>query len=142
VLSPSLPEDDYSLVIRTDFSDDTAWDHVCRLIQEPQTDYGFQASVECISDRACSGLMPRNVASVLPSNSQRPFVFLVDAKAIALHEHSVLVVDLLEEPGRSFRVIPSEAWGIENNLRLGNMGFAEFSESLDTDGVFRGFPQS
>ena len=142
MLSSRLPEEDYSLVIRTDFTDDMAWDHVCQLIQLPQTEDAFQASVECISDSSLAGLMPQKVASVLPSGSRRPFVFLVDAKAIADREHSVLVVDLLEEPGRFFRVIPSEAWGIENNLRLANMDFSEFFGSLDDDGVFRGFPQS
>lgn len=142
MLHPKLPEDDYSLVIRTAFSDDASWEHVCKLIQEPQTEDGFQACVECISDKACSGVTPGEVATFLPAGSQRAFVFLVDTVAIAHHEHAVLVVDLLENPGRSFRVVPSEAWSVENNLRLANMDFAEFAESVDTDGVFRGFPQS
>jgi hypothetical protein len=67
---------------------------------------------------------------------------LVDTKALADHEHPVLVVDLQEDPGRSFRVVPSEAWGVENNLRLANMDFAEFADSVDEDGVFRGFPEA
>jgi hypothetical protein len=140
VLCPKLPEYDYSLVIRTDFSDEVAWEHVCKLIQEPQTEDGFQASVECISDKACLGITAEKVASILPTGSQRSFVFLVDTKAFADHEHPVLVVDLQEDPGRSFRVVPSEAWGVENNLRLANMDFAEFADSVDEDGVFRGFP--
>jgi hypothetical protein len=110
-------------------------------MQAPQTENAFQASVECISDKSCAGLTPQTVASVLPTGSQRAFVFLVDAEAIADPEHPVLVVDLIEEPGRSFRVVPSEAWGVENNLRLANMDFEEFAESADSDGVFRGFPQ-
>jgi len=142
VLRPKLPEDDYSLVIRTDFSDEAAWAHVCKSIQEPQTENNFQASVECISDKACLGVAPEKVASILPRNSQRSFAFLVDTEAIAHHEHPVLVVDLLEDPGRSFRVIPSEAWGVENNLRLANMDFAEFADAVDQDGVFRGFPEA
>jgi hypothetical protein len=48
-------------------------------------------------------------------------------------------MDLHREPGRTFRVIPSEVWGIENNLWLANMEFAEFADSVDPDGIFRGF---
>ncbi len=111
-------------------------------MQEPQTDDGFRAYVECISDVSCDGLLPENVASVLPADSQRSFVFLVDSVAISNKEHPVLVVDLYENPGRTFRVIPSEAWGVENNLQLANMDFSDFAVSVDSDGVFRGFPRS
>ena len=51
-------------------------------------------------------------------------------------------MDLLGEPGRTFRVIPSEIWGVENNLSIANMGFEEFADAVDSDGVFRGFPQA
>lgn len=139
MLRPRLPESECSLVIRTDFSDEAAWERICDLIQQPRTDEGFQASVECISDPSCSRLTPHGVASVLPSDSERTFVFLVDTRAVTDPEHPVLVVDLLEDPGRSFRVIPAEAWGVENNLRLANMDFADFAESVDEDHVFRGF---
>jgi hypothetical protein len=80
------------------------------------------------------------VTTVLPPDSQRPFVFLVDAEAVRDPEHAVLVVDLLEEPGRTFRVIPSEAWGVENNLRIANVDFADFADATDDRGVFRGYP--
>jgi hypothetical protein len=48
---------------------------------------------------------------------------------------------VIEGPGRTFRVIPSEAWGVENNLSISNMGFAEFADAVDDRGVFRGFPR-
>jgi len=53
--------------------------------------------------------------------SGQSFVFIADRFAITNREHPVLVVDLVEEPGRTFRVVPSEAWGVENNLSLANM---------------------
>jgi hypothetical protein len=140
MIQPKLPDYDYSLVIRTDFSDDAAWGQLCTAIQEPQIEHQFRASMECISDKACSGLAPKMVASELPPSSQRPFVFLVDSHTISQPDNPVLVVDLLDEPGRTFRVIPSEAWGVENNLRLANMDFADFADAVDSDGVFRGFP--
>jgi len=54
-------------------------------------------------------------------------------------EHPILVVDLWETPGRTFRVIPARMWSVENNLSLANMDFHEFAESAGADGVFRGF---
>jgi hypothetical protein len=50
-------------------------------------------------------------------------------------------VDLFEEPGRAFRLIPSEMWAVENNLSIANMDFAEFADAVDADDVFRGFSQ-
>jgi hypothetical protein len=67
------------------------------------------------------------------------FVFVADGAAVSEPEHPILVLDLAEEPGRTFRVIPSEAWGVENNLPIANMGFDEFADAVDPDGVFRGF---
>jgi hypothetical protein len=32
-------------------------------------------------------------------------------------------------------------WGVENNLSVSNMGFEEFADKVDQDGVFRGFPE-
>jgi hypothetical protein len=142
MLQPKLPAYDHSLVVRTDFSDDAAWERVCQAIQAPRTEHAFRASVECISDRACANLAPELLASVLPNDPHRSFAFLVDSTTIAQPDQSLVVVDLSEQPGRTFRVIPSEAWAVENNLRLANMSFDEFAECVGADGVFRGFPNA
>jgi hypothetical protein len=39
-------------------------------------------------------------------------------------------------------VIPTELWSVENNLALGNMDFKDFAQSVDADGVFRGWPKT
>jgi hypothetical protein len=36
-------------------------------------------------------------------------------------------------------MVATEFWGIENNLSIANMFFSEFADSVDDDGVFRGF---
>ncbi len=138
MIQPTLPDYDYSLVIRTDFSDDAGWQTICRLVKAPQPPYGFQAAVECIDASECEGLTPETIRSVLPPAYQTSVVFLVDARTVAQPDHPVLVVDL-SEGVRTFRVIPSEAWAVENNLRIANMSFEDFAEVLDDDGVFRGF---
>ena len=54
-------------------------------------------------------------------------------------EPTVTVVDRYGVPGRSFRVVLPEVWGVENNLRLANMDFEDFLRAVGSDGVFRGF---
>jgi len=143
VLQPKLPVEDYSLVIRTDFSDDAAWQSICKALQATYTDAryqtadGFQANVQCISNEACAGLTPEAVWSLLPDGFEGLFIFIVDSKTISNSEHPVLVADFGEEPGQTFRVIPSAAWAVENNLRLANMGFEDFEAQLGADGILR-----
>ena len=76
MLTPKLPAYDYSLLIRTDFSSDSAWEQICCEVQEPQTENQFSASVECISDEVCAGQEPAAVKSLLPKDSNRPFIFM------------------------------------------------------------------
>ena len=64
---------------------------------------------------------------------------MVDREAVSNPEFPILVVDLLREPGRGFRAIPSTIQSIENNLSITNMVFSEFANAVAADGVFRGF---
>jgi hypothetical protein len=132
-----IPETTHAAVIRTDFSDDAAWTAVCDQIRAPSGD--FMATVDCVSDRAFEGVTPTQVAELVRPDSRHTFLFLVDHDTISDPEHPVVVVDLYDRPGRSFRVVPSEMWGVENNLSLANMDFEEFADAVDADGVFRGF---
>ena len=132
-----IPETTNALVLRTDFSDDAAWATICDRIQAPSGD--FMANVDCVSDPAFDGVTPSEIAELVRPGSRHTFLFLVDQRTVDDPEHAVVVVDLHDEPGRSFRVIPSEMWGVENNLSLANMDFDEFADSAGADGVFRGF---
>jgi len=136
-----LPESGKSLLLRTDFSDDVAWTALCEAAQLT-TEEGFQARVDCISDPAYDGLTVEQLVALAPAGGHHSFVFIVDRLALTHSERPVLVVDLYDEPGRTFRVVPREMWGVENNLSLSNMDYIEFAESADPDGVFRGFPRS
>jgi hypothetical protein len=135
-----LPNTEHSLVLRTDFSDDAAWEALCAAIQEPSEE-GFKAFVDCISDPAYAGLTVKQLVALSAKGSDCSFVFVADRTALSDPERPVLVVDLYDEPGRTFRVIPREMWGVENNLSIANMDFHEFADHAEPDGVFRGFPQ-
>jgi hypothetical protein len=126
------------LVLRTDFSDDAAWESISSALQAESAD-GFRSIVTCVSDRQYDGLtVERLISTVLEGNHS--FVFIVDPIALTHPERPILVVDLHEEPGRTFRVIPGAMWGVENNLSLANMDFGELAASVDPDGIFRGVP--
>ncbi len=133
------PKTGNSLVLRTDFLDDAAWDSICAAIRAPVGE--FQAYVDCLSDPEYDGMTAEQLTMLSPTASHS-FVFIVDRLALSHPEHPILVVDLRDEPGRTFRVIPSEMWAVENNLSISNMDFFEFADSVDQDGIFRGFPQS
>jgi hypothetical protein len=133
-------ENHKSLLLRTDFSNDAAWAALCKTVQVPSED-GFVASLNFLGDAVYAGLTVKQLLALKPKKSGYYFIFIADAKCFKSPEHPILVVDLNREPGRTFRVIPSAMWGVENNLSISNMDFHEFADNADPDGVFRGFPQ-
>lgn len=132
-----LPETDDALVLRTDFSDDAAWESLCAAVRAPVGE--FRAYVTCVSDRAYDGLTVERLLALAPPGGGRTFAFVADRLALTHPERPLLVVDLAAERGRTFRVIPSAAWGVENNLSLANLDFRDFADAVDPDGIFRDF---
>jgi hypothetical protein len=132
-----LPKTESPLVLRTDFSNQSAWERICAAIREPVDD--FHAYVEFVDDAAYQDMTKEQLLQLVPRDYAHSFIILVDRTAISLSESPLLIIDLYEEPGREFRAIPSQIQGIENNLSIANMDFYEFADSVDEDGVFRGF---
>jgi len=134
-----------SPMLRTDFSDDAAWTRVCKEASAPvfdgtaaTEDMPFRASLDCVDDRRYEGLTAADLTQLSPTSPDLSVIFVVDATTLSDPEHPILVVDLLDEPGRTFRVIPHEMWAVQNNVSLGNVFFSEFADSADADGVYRG----
>lgn len=139
-----IPEtkDLFSLVLRTDFSNEAAWHLICAAMQESVEGYDgadFRAYVECISDRDYEGL---TLEQLIPLAANHFFMFVVDLTSLTHPERPILVVDLHDELGRTFRVIPAEVYCVQNNLSVWNMGFCEFADNVDPDGIFRGFDRT
>ena len=133
-----LPRTEMAPAVRTDFSDEESWKKLRAAIQEPSEE-GFAANLEFVDDRKYQGLTVEQLLLLLPAEWEWSFAFLIDEASISDDEHSVLVVDLSTEPGRTFRVIPSQVWGVENNLSIANMDFGDFADAVGADGVFRGW---
>lgn len=149
---PFLPNYSYlcSLVVRTDFSDESAWREVIAAVRKP-TSEGFEATINVCQDRAFADLTPAQLLGHLPDEDGRlphRVLFIVDALTIRDPEHPLIAVDLAGEPiavglrgesGSWLRVIPSGVQSVGDNMNLGNMWFWEFVSSADHDGVFRSF---
>jgi hypothetical protein len=135
-----LPDTPEALVLRTDFSDDATWRAVCEASSAPSPGDGFLANLTFVEDRAFEAAAVADLLAAAAAASQyRTFMFVADGVTMREGEHPVLVIDLADQPGRSFRVIPSEMWSVENNLSLANMDFDEFADAVDAAGIFRGF---
>ena len=133
-----LPNTENPLVLRTDFTDQAAWEAIRVEIQKPVGSFQFRAYVEFVDDPAYQDLTKERFLQHIPKDYGHGFIVLVDQVSISHPESPLLVIDLYDEPGREFRAIPSQIQGIENNLSISNMNFYEIAELVDDDGVFRG----
>ena len=126
-----------ALVVRTEFSNDAAWEALCVEMSKPRTEFGFRANLDFLNDQRYDGLSPGALVELAPES--HTFFFVVDAKALSDPENPILVIDYFDRPFRMLRVIPAETWSVENNLSIGNMDFDDFLASAGPDGVFRGY---
>ena len=140
-----LPRSDQALVLRTDFSDEPAWQAIRSAIAAPVREIGgsidFVAYVTFVDDPEYRDLDIGQIRALFGPDANQSFVIVVDRTAITHPEHAVLVLDLFDEAGQTFRAVPSTVQSIENNLSIANMDFAEFAGAVDEDGVFRDFPR-
>lgn len=140
-----------ALLVRTDFTDDAAWDQVR---QEATREYGpdeFCADVEPVSDPQWAGAAWEAVKAAAPVDDESgpSVLFIADSITFASPEHPVLVVDLQDKflsvaefpeiAGRTpFRCLPSALWEVENNLSIANLDWEDFAGNLDDGEVYRG----
>lgn len=131
------PEDLASLVLRTDFGDDGAWESV----KDEFRRWGCYHSATHVDDPAYRGA---TVEQLIAANVPRgqvgwlAYLFVADATTMVDPEHPLLAVDLSRQPGRTFRVPPRWYAGVSDNLMLANMDFADFAGAVDSSGTYRG----
>ena len=137
-----IPTTTVSPVLRTDFSDQAAWETICDEVRLPTAE-GFEAYVECIDDPAFEGVSKQQLLASIPADYPHTFIIVVDEKAISDAEHPLLVLNLYDGPGSAigeeFGALPAGIQGVQNNLSIANMDFADFAGAVDGQGVFRGF---
>lgn len=121
-------------LIRTDFSNETAWKDLLRAART-RSSHGFQANLQVINDAHFDGASAEQIGSAA-RGTDHAVVFIADEVTMGHEDLPVLCLDT-SAPEQTFRVIPSELWSVENNLSLANMDFEEFAGAAE--GVFRGF---
>ena len=127
-----------SLVLRTDFTDDCAWESV----KEEFHRWNCHHSAAYVDDPAFHEAAVEQLVDANPpvgAEGWLRYVFLADTATMIDVERPLLAVDLSQEPGRTFRLPPRWYAEVSDNLMIANMDFAEFADSADTSGTFRGF---
>ncbi|MFJ2931178.1 DUF6924 domain-containing protein [Streptomyces sp. NPDC087219] len=134
------PDDLTSLVLRTDFHDEEAWDAV-RAALDAAGDYPHATYVSELrhADVEVPALLAEEAAA--DEDEQIVYVFLADAATMQDPGHPLLAVDLSDEPGRTIRVPARWFPDISANLSIANMDFAEFADAADGSGTFHGFDE-
>lgn len=133
-----IPPTDNALLVRTDFSNQTAWKRLITEAQAPGDLFVF--NMEIVDDHANNGTTAKQIMTALPVEYPHSFIVLADKDSMSGPDYPLLVVDVLGEAGRRFRAAASQIASIDNNLSIGNMDFEEFAESVDDTGIFRGIP--
>jgi hypothetical protein len=127
------------LVVRTDFTDEDAWDRVVEELREPWMDY--EPVAHLISDPryadAPTERVLRDVRAALPGPRLPGAVFIADSTTMHETGHPLLAVSTewdgepFEEEEEDFvtqfRLRPNAAVEISTNLNLGNMDFEDFA---------------
>jgi uncharacterized protein YbcV (DUF1398 family) len=137
-----IPQTEHALVLRTEFSNQAAWEEICSAIRKPVGIFRFLANVDFVDVVEYADITKDQLLNLIPRNYNHSFIIVADRTAISLPDHPLLIVDLYERSGHEFRAVPSQVQSIENNLSTANMDFEEFAEAVDEDGIFRGFPKS
>lgn len=152
----SLPQADATLLVRTDFSDQAAWQALLSAVATPTED-GFLANLHIVDDPAYRDMAAEDLVALAPADDS--LLVVADTAAVTTPEMPLLVLmteeDDLEDDDevddsegdnedgeqelRQLRVAAQALWAVELNISLANMDWEDFEEAADDDGVFRGF---
>ncbi|MGV9911788.1 DUF6924 domain-containing protein [Streptomyces tendae] len=134
-MSLPRPNDLTSLVLRTDFGDEGAWDTV-RAAHDAADEYRHATYVSDYRFAAVAVQALLNEEAAAEEDDRIVYMFLADATTMDDPDHPVLALDLSDEPGRTFRVPARWFPEVAANFSIANMDFAD---AADGSGTFRGF---
>ncbi|CAL9519783.1 hypothetical protein SUDANB121_03830 [Nocardiopsis dassonvillei] len=129
------------LLVRTDFTDDTAWSAVVESVRHPGPEWfgdivdDFGTDFDFVDDVVFEGASPEQLmAAVQPvpgeSGEEAPDVVLIaDGPTMRDPEHPVVVVPLWGRPGCAFRLPAVQLGNMVVNLALSNMDLEDFMDS-------------
>jgi len=109
------PGDLTSLVLRTDFGNESAWEAVQAAIHESEAADATFVSDSAFADVSVQAVVDADDAA--EDSDKICYLFLADATTMTSEEHPLLAVDLYDEPGRTFR-LPPRWYADVSNSRL------------------------
>lgn len=137
-------------MVRTDFSDDQAWQAVVTML-DVEHPLGFRPDNHFVDDRAWSNASTDEVLAAAPG--ENGVVFLADAQTMR-PPHPLLAVNTVTRAdceddyefayemgqGREFRVLPAGLADVAVNLLIANTDFPDFAAAAkdDPEGWYRG----
>lgn len=129
---PLLPAGEDVPLVRTDFSDDAAWDDVVRRVthqyewEEPEP---LWANVNPVDDKKYEGLTAETLARLVPDGADYSFFVMADAEAMTSPRRPLLVVSVDEDSeGETLRALPAAIVEMEINVNLlANVDWDDFS---------------
>lgn len=141
-MTPTLPQGE-SLLLRTDFTDDTVWQQILDAVNQSYEPEGLDLmyGLTVVDNSDFQAMTTGDLAELLTSQY---YVYIVDERTMKDPEHPILAVDTTGDPQPSdnyptFRIVPREMAMMEVNLTLANSDFEDFASTVDDDGVYRGF---
>ena len=133
-----LPSTEASLLVRTDFNDDVAWE-ATKAAALAENDDGFRAYVHVVDDATLGEATWQDLRRATRALEHRAAVlFIVDRAALA-GDHPIQVVDVSSDSRPPFRCVASELWGVDNNVNAATMDWEDYADNVESDGIYRGF---
>jgi len=129
-------------IVRTDFSDDHAWQTAWRDITTPREYWDDDVTLDAslVARPEFEDWAGEELATLLSAHiGGCALLFVVDAVTLASAEHPVLVLeaDPDRERPRFFRAVPHALVDVSIQLSIANLDWEDFSDHVDPDGILR-----
>ena len=131
------PRAETSLVLRTDFSDDAAWEALKSAISAEDE----HCEATFVGDPAYDGASVQSLIdadTAADAEAKVCDVFVANSAAMTGGDHALLAVDLIIPPYARVRVAPTGFAEVAANLTLANLYVADFADESDPEQVFQG----
>ncbi|WP_239085200.1 DUF6924 domain-containing protein [Streptomyces halstedii] len=131
---PLLVQENFGLLVRTDYTDDTAWRSLLDTVHRPGPGYDdpiddFSDYIDVVDDPKFEDSSPEQImALVAREETAAGLVALADTTAMRDPDHRVLAVPLEDPIGHTFRVYPETVGTMMNNLAIGNTSIEDFMD--------------
>lgn len=133
---PVLTQENFGLLVRTDFTDAAAWASLLDTTYRPGPGYGdpiddFSDYIDTVDDPTFQDSSPEQLMALVrdsqdPEQLAADVVVIADGTTMRDPGHRVLVVPLEGPIGHAFRMDPEQVGSMVGNLAIGNMDIEDF----------------